>query len=220
MKTALILGASGGIGAALCAEYEARGCAVTGLSRRDDGFDITDPVSVETHLTALDQRYDYIICATGQLAGAGHPPEKSLKSLSAEAMMDQFRVNAMGPALIMRHVPQLLPRDRSCAFAVLSARVGSIGDNQLGGWYSYRAAKAAVNQLLRGASIELRRSHPKAVLMALHPGTVDTSFTANFKGRDKLSPAQAAQHLAEVIDRKTPEQSGQFYDWADTQVPW
>lgn len=220
MKQALIIGASGGIGAALVSEYTARGYHVTGLSRRVNGLDITDPASVEAHLSTRETSYDVVICATGQLAGAGRPPEKSLKALSAEAMLDQYRVNAIGPALVMRHLPQLLPRDRPSAFAVLSARVGSIGDNHLGGWYSYRAAKAAVNQMLRGASIEIGRSHPKAVLLALHPGTVDTPFTQNFTGRDKLSPAQAATRLADVIASKTPEHSGQFYDYKDTQVPW
>lgn len=220
MSKVLIIGSSGGIGAAFAAQYQSRGAQVSTLSRSENGFDLRDPASIEAVLSAQEGPFDTVIVATGALYGAGQGPEKSLRALSAEAMADQFAVNTIGPAMILRHLPRLLPRDRRGVCAVLSARVGSIGDNHLGGWYSYRAAKAAVNQVIRSASIELRRTHPQSVLLALHPGTVATEFTANFPKKDKLTPAQSAAHLAAVIDGKTPEQTGTFWDWKDTQVPW
>ncbi|MEO0676399.1 MAG: SDR family NAD(P)-dependent oxidoreductase [Pseudomonadota bacterium] len=219
MKTALVLGASGGIGAALAQALEARGLTVAGLSRSTDGFDVTNPASVDAALDGIGP-FDVVMIATGKLDGNGAPPEKSLKTLSAEALLDQYRVNAIGPALVLRHLPRLLPREGASFCGVLSARVGSIGDNKLGGWYSYRAAKAALNQLVHGAAEELGRTHKDARLIALHPGTVATSFTSGYQGRDKLEPAQSAEHLISVLLSKEPGQSGGFYDWKDEEVPW
>ncbi|MEM6728892.1 MAG: NAD-dependent epimerase/dehydratase family protein, partial [Pseudomonadota bacterium] len=138
MEKALVLGASGGIGAALAAELDMRGYAVTGLSRSEDGFDVTSPETIEAALSDLGP-FNVVFIATGKLDGAGQPPEKALKALTGEALLDQFRTNAMGPALVLRHLPRLLPREGASYCGVLSARVGSIGDNRLGGWYSYRA---------------------------------------------------------------------------------
>lgn len=220
-QTALIIGASGGIGGAVAAQLTGQGWAVETLSRREDGFDITDPAVVQAQLADCNGPYDLVVIATGQLHGAGRAPEKSLRALRAEAMADQFAVNAMGPALVLRHVPQLLPRRRRAVVAVLSARVGSIGDNNLGGWYSYRMAKAALNQALRTASIEVARSHPQAICVALHPGTVATAFTQDYAARHStVPPAQAAQNLIRVIEGLTPKQTGQFFDWAGASVPW
>ncbi|MEM8592737.1 MAG: SDR family NAD(P)-dependent oxidoreductase [Pseudomonadota bacterium] len=219
MDKALVLGASGGIGAALAAELESRGLGITRLSRRVDGFDVTNPAAVEAGLTGL-RPFDLVMVATGKLDGAGQAPEKSLRALTAEAMADQFRVNTIGPALIMRHLPRLLPRQGASYCGVLSARVGSIGDNRLGGWYSYRAAKAALNQVLHGAAIELKRTHKEARLIALHPGTVATEFTSGFPGRDKLTPAQSAKHLVDVLLARRAAESGGFFDWKGEEVPW
>ncbi|MEM9854496.1 MAG: SDR family oxidoreductase, partial [Pseudomonadota bacterium] len=144
----------------------------------------------------------------------------SLKALTAEAMRDQFATNALGPALVLKHLPRLLPRDGDGFCGVLSARVGSIGDNNLGGWYAYRAAKAALNQMVHGAAIELGRTHRHARLLALHPGTVATPFTAGYGGRDKLEPPEAARHLLDVLTSKSPSQSGSFWDWKGNEVPW
>ena len=135
-ENALIIGASGGIGAALCAALKASGAVVTELSRSVDGLDVTDEASVERALGALDQTYDLVIVATGALEIDGAKPEKALKQLSAQAMMDQFALNAVGPAMILRHATRLFDRKSSAHIAVLSARVGSIEDNMLGGWYS------------------------------------------------------------------------------------
>jgi NAD(P)-dependent dehydrogenase (short-subunit alcohol dehydrogenase family) len=131
----------------------------------------------------------------------------------------QFAVNAIGPALVVKHALRLLPKDRVARVGVLSARVGSIGDNGLGGWYSYRASKAALNQLIHSAAIEVARSHPQAVLACLHPGTVATGFTEGY-GHDKVTPDAAAGHLLAVLEALTPAQSGGFYDWAGKVIPW
>ncbi|MGR3493243.1 MAG: SDR family NAD(P)-dependent oxidoreductase, partial [Shimia sp.] len=204
MERCLVIGASGGIGAAVAEACRARSAEVVGLSRSTDGFDVTDVASVEGGLARLDGVFDLVFVATGKLGGAGHGPEKSLRALTSEAMADQFAVNTIGPAMVLRHAGRLLPRDRRGVFAVLSARVGSIGDNRLGGWYSYRAAKAALNQVLHGAAVEIGRTHPEAVLLALHPGTVATSFTEGYDA-DKLTPQESADHLLDVIAARSPE---------------
>lgn len=219
MQQALVIGASGGIGAAVAQNLRARGVAVTGLSRSENGLEVTDEGSVRAALGALDGPYDLVFVATGQLKGAGAPPEKAISALTAESMLSQFAVNAIGPALVLKHAMRLLPRDRRAVFAALSARVGSIGDNRLGGWYSYRAAKAALNQVVHTGAIELARSHRKSVCVALHPGTVDTEFTAGYNA-PKVSAPQAAANLLAVIDGLGPEDSGGFFDWAGKQVPW
>lgn len=218
---ALILGASGGIGAAVASALEARGVDVTRLSRRDEGFDVTDEASVERHLSALSGPFDLILTATGALEVDGAAPEKALGQITARAMADQFAVNAIGPALVLQHAARLLPRDRRAVMATLSARVGSIGDNRLGGWYSYRAAKVAVNQIVHTAAIELARSHPDAICVALHPGTVATDFTRKYLGRHPaVGPDEAAKNLLSVIGDLTPAQTGGFFDWQGKQVPW
>jgi len=219
-KNVLVIGASGGIGSAFVEELGRRGAAVTGVSRSVDGLDMADACSVDRVLGALPGGYDGVIVATGKLDGAGNPPEKSLKSLEAQAMLDQFQVNCVGPAMVLKALPNLLTRDTPSWVGVLSARVGSIGDNGLGGWYSYRTAKAALNQMVHGAAIEIARSHPKATLAALHPGTVATKFTSGFTGRDKLEPAQSATHLLDVLTGLGPQDSGTFRDWKGEVVPW
>lgn len=217
----LIIGRSGGVGGALAVALEARGDEVVGLSRSVDGLDLTDEDSVAAHLDGLDGEFDRVIVATGALEIDGAEPEKTIKAISAKAMLDQFALNAVGPALVLRHAARLLPRDRASVFAVLSARVGSIGDNRIGGWVSYRAAKAAVNQIVHTASIELARTHKQSICVALHPGTVQTPFTEKYLGRHPSVPAdEAARNLVAVIDRLTPADTGQFFDWAGKKVPW
>lgn len=221
MERALIVGSSGGIGHALMNEARARGAAVTGLSRSEDGLDITDEASVERVLGALEPPFDLVFVATGALQIAGNGPEKALKQLDAGALRDQFAVNAIGPALLLKHGLRLLPRGRRACFAVLSARVGSIGDNALGGWYSYRASKAAVNQIVHTASIEIARTHSHAVVAALHPGTVATPFTADFmRPENATPPEEAARNLLDVLDRLAPGDSGGFFDYAGDRIAW
>ncbi len=218
-KHALVIGASGGIGQALAAELEDRGDVVTRLSRQQDGLDITNEKDVYEKLGRLQSKFDLVIVATGILSGSGGP-EKSIRALSAEEMAMLFAVNAIGPALVLKHAKQLFRRDQRAVFAVLSARVGSIGDNTLGGWYSYRASKAALNQLLRTASIELKRTHKQLICTALHPGTVATKFTSNYPNHATVQPQQAAENLVNVIKQLSPKDSGHFFDWAGKEVPW
>lgn len=221
MQNALVIGASGGIGRAVASAMAARGAAVTALSRRDHGLDVTDEVSIAAVLAPLQAPFDMIFVATGALAPPGRGPEKALRGLDPGQLAAQFALNAAGPALVLKHALRLMPRDRRAVFAALSARVGSIGDNGLGGWYSYRASKAALNQLLHTAAIEVARSHRQAVVAALHPGTVDTGFGAEFHaGRETLAPPDAAAHLLAVIDRLTPADTGGFFDWQGVSVPW
>jgi NAD(P)-dependent dehydrogenase (short-subunit alcohol dehydrogenase family) len=218
---ALVIGASGGIGTALCAALVTRGDAVTRLSRRETGFDLTDEDSIARALGALDTPFHTILVATGALEIGGDRPEKSLRALTPDALARQFAVNAIGPALVLKHALRLMPRDQPARFGVLSARVGSITDNRLGGWYSYRAAKAALNQLIHTAAIEVARTHPQAVIACLHPGTVATAFTAAYADSHPTVPARtAAANLIAVLDALTPADSGGFYDWAGKPIPW
>lgn len=221
MENVLIIGASGGIGSALAAQYEGAGAKVTGLSRRADGLDLTDEASVERVMAAQAGPFDLVVVATGALEINGAEPEKAMKAVTQRAMMDQFALNAVGPALVLRHAARLLPRKGRSVFAVLSARVGSIGDNRMGGWVSYRAAKAAVNQIVHTSAIELARTHKEAVCVALHPGTVATPFTQKYLGRHPSVPAtEAAENLARVIGGLGPQDTGRFYDWAGKEVAW
>lgn len=217
----LIIGASGGIGSALAAEAAARGAQLTGLSRQHDGLDVTDEESVARHLGALEGTFDAIWVASGALEIGPHGPEKALRDLNAAAFAAQFALNATGPALVLKHAARLLPRDRRAGFAALSARVGSIGDNRAGGWYAYRASKAALNQIVHTAAIELARTHRQLVCVALHPGTVATPFTEKYLGRHPaVPPPEAARNLWSVLDGLTPAETGGFFDWAGKRVAW
>lgn len=221
METSLIIGASGGIGEAVAGALAARGVAVTGLSRSRDGLDLTDEAATNEVMQCVGGPFDLVFVASGALEIAGAAPEKTIRAIRARAMMDQFALNAVGPALVMSHAHRLLPRRGRSVFAVLSARVGSIGDNRLGGWISYRAAKAAVNQIVHTGAIELARTHRDAICVALHPGTVATDFTRKYRDRhETVTPEQAAENLLSVIAGLKPDDSGGFFDWAGKPVPW
>ena len=222
---AIVIGANGGIGAAVLAalknhdEYaQALGFARPDLDLEDEGSIAAAAARVATAPFATR----LVIDATGFLHGGGQAPEKGLRDLSSAKLARSFAINAIGPALLMKHFLPLFPRDGKAVFATLSARVGSIGDNQLGGWYGYRTSKAALNQLVRTAAIELRRSRPKATCVALHPGTVVTPLSGPFtkSGLDVREPEAAANDLLNVIDRLTPEMSGGFFDQNGQVIPW
>lgn len=217
----LIVGASGGIGAAFADLLERDGAPVTRWSRRA-GVDLTDPASIETAAAALITPPDLVIIATGVLHAPGLSPEKANGQLSAEALSQAFAINAIGPALVARAVLPLMPRGRKTVLAALSARVGSIADNRLGGWHSYRASKAALNQLIRTMAIEQARRNPDQLLLALHPGTVDSGLSKPFqKGVKTLfTPEESARHLLAVIDAATPAQSGLLLDWQGAVIPF
>lgn len=221
MHHSLVIGSSGGIGAALCRELTARGGAVVGLSRSGDGLDLGDAGSVRRVLRNAGGPFDLVMIATGALEIEGAGPEKTVRRLDRDVMLAQFALNAVGPALVLAQMHDLLCRDRRGVCAVLSARVGSIGDNRLGGWISYRAAKAAVNQIVRTASIELGRTHKQAICVALHPGTVQTGLTARYAGgHATVPPRTAAGNLLDVVDGLSRDQNGGFYDWAGKPIPW
>jgi NAD(P)-dependent dehydrogenase (short-subunit alcohol dehydrogenase family) len=221
MERALVIGASGGIGSAVSDALAHRGVAVTRLSRRENGLDVTDEASIARVLSALDGPFDLVFVAVGQLAPPGKAPEKAVREVTASALAHLFAVNATGPMLVLKHALPLLATDRRAVFAVLSARVGSIGDNAVGGWHSYRASKAALNQLIHGAALELRRTHKQAIAVCLHPGTVETPFTADYAGRHKTVPAtEAAANLIAVIEDLSVQQSGGFFDYSGATVPW
>ena len=221
MTRALVIGASGGIGSAISNEVTTRGWTVTGLSRSADGLDVTDEASVEAALAALDGPLHLIFVATGALVIDGHEPEKAVREVTGAGLLDQVRVNALGPLLVLKHALRLLPKDERAVFAALSARVGSIGDNAIGGWHSYRTAKAALNQLIHGAAIEMKRTHKQAIAVCLHPGTVETPFTAKYAGRHKTVPAgEAASNLLNVVEGLSVGQTGGFFDYAGKEIPW
>lgn len=216
MAKSLILGHTGGIGSALMRTLP----NATGLSRRD-GLDWAQPDQAEAAISATHGPFDLIFDATGALVIDGHGPEKQLKAIDAEAMAKQFAANAIGPALILKHYERLFRPTGRTVFATLSARVGSIGDNRLGGWISYRASKAALNQIVRTASIEIARKRPEAIVVALHPGTVATSLSARFAGnRETFTPDEAATRLLTVIDGLQPKDTGGFFAHDGTPIPW
>ncbi|AAK88610.1 C factor [Agrobacterium tumefaciens] len=223
---AIVIGASGGIGAALLARLKAdpRCAFALPLSRSHDGLDITDETTVREAAARLeDQRgsFDLIFNATGALVVDGAGPEKSIRAIDADLMAKQFAVNAIGPALLLKYFTPLLQRDRRSVFASLSARVGSIGDNRLGGWISYRAAKAAQNQIIRTAAIEIARTNRQAIIVALHPGTVDTDLSQPFsKGRDRFTPDHSAVRLLETINGLDESQTGRFFAHDGSTIEW
>lgn len=223
---ALVVGESGGIGSAVLAELasDPRCGNAVGLSRKTSaGFDLTVPGSIEWAADDLkgEGPFDLIFDATGALIIEGVPPEKTIKALDAEAMARQFAVNAIGPALLFKHFLPLLNRNQRSLFATLSARVGSIGDNHLGGWISYRASKAALNQIVRTVSREAARTHRQSVIAAFHPGTVETRLSdAYCSGKERQKPAQSAAAMLAVLDRLTTEQSGGFFAYDGTAIEW
>ena len=225
---ALVIGASGGIGEALLTrlQQDARFARVLGLSRHSQpALDLLNEASIAqaaAHVAGLGVPLRLLIDATGLLHGQGLQPEKSWQQLDPVTMAQAFAINAIGPALLMKHFLPLLPREGRSVFATLSAKVGSIGDNQLGGWYSYRASKAALNQLVRTAAIELRRRQPQALCVALHPGTVATNLSAPFAktGLQVQAPGHAAARLLGAIDGLQATDSGGFFNHDGSALPW
>ena len=225
---ALVIGASGGIGGALANTLERSGWAVDRLARTNPderpALDITNEGSVAAAaaLLAPNATFALIIVATGLLQDDEVRPEKTFRDLSSDALTRYFAVNAIGPAIVAKHFLPLLPTATRSVFAVLSARVGSTSDNRLGGWYGYRASKAALNSLVRTLAVELARTRPHAICVALHPGTVDTRLSKPFQTSvppgSLFSPEHAAEHLVQVIDQLTPSESGRCYAWNGAEI--
>ncbi len=222
---AVVVGARGGIGCALVDSLrgESHWSAVVGLARAE--LELTDETTIAAAAQAVAAQgipLRLVINAAGALGRQGCRAEKSLKQIDPAAMQRAFAINSIGPALLMKHFLPLLAKDGRSVFATLSARVGSIGDNRLGGWYSYRAAKAALNQLVHTAAIELRRSRPEALCVAIHPGTVATPLTAGYikAGLEVQTPELAARRILDVLTRLRPADSGGFFDHKGLPVPW
>ncbi|MDD5479102.1 SDR family NAD(P)-dependent oxidoreductase [Rhodoferax sp.] len=222
---ALVLGASGGIGQAFVALLQAnpRCSEVIGLHRKSaPSLDFDDEASIANAADALRAggKFHLIINAAGVLHTAGFMPEKKLGDLSYAQLETTFRVNTFGPALVLRHFAALLDAQRS-VLALLSAKVGSIEDNRLGGWYSYRASKAALNMLLKTAAIEVKRSNPQAVLVSLHPGTVNSALSKPFKGEQIGRQAMLAVHeMLQTLNSLTPADTGSFVAYDGARLPW
>ncbi|MEM7300562.1 MAG: SDR family NAD(P)-dependent oxidoreductase [Pseudomonadota bacterium] len=222
----IVIGAGGAIGSAFVAALEADPkCQVVSAVGRstDPAIDFDQPDTIEDAASQLQPQapFDLIIDATGLLHEGATQPEKSLRHLEADNLERLFRINTVGPALLLRHFTPLLPRKERGVFASLSARVGSIGDNRLGGWYGYRASKAALNMMIKSASIELSRSRPHSVCLALHPGTVISPLSDPFSGdRDRFTPQECAENLLSVIDMSGPEKTGQFLAYDGSTIDW
>ena len=224
---AVVLGSSGAIGGALVRALQAdpRCAEVHALHRGSrPAFELTDEPSIAAAAAAVAEKgpLHLVLCATGALQVDGRPPEKRLAELDPATMARAFALNSIGPALVIKHFHPLLARRERSLLGVLSARVGSIGDNRLGGWYSYRASKAALNMLLRCAAIEVARQRPLAVLAALHPGTVVSALSAPIIGDAEAShPDQAAARLLAVLDGLPAEgASGGFHAWDGQGIVW
>ena len=221
---AMVIGASGGIGGALAARLREAGLEVVAISRQAGSIDLTDEGSIRAACAALGDGppLRLVIVATGLLHDTIQQPEKSMRALDPTSLARSFAVNAIGPALVAKHVIPLLPREGKSVVAVLSARVASIGDNRLGGWYGYRASKAALNQIIRTLSIETARTRPDLILAALHPGTVATPLSAPFRGNVEperlFTPIEAADYLLRVVDGLGSADSGGFFAWDGSTI--
>ena len=222
---AVILGSSGGIGSAMVEAAKSSGqfARVSGFARPE--FDVADETSIATAAQTIGQTelpLRFVLVATGYLHGAQGMPEKGIKQLDPALMAHNFQVNAIGPALMMKHFLPLMAREGKAMFAVVSAKVASLGDNQLGGWHSYRASKTALNMYLKNASIEMARTRPELVLASLHPGTVETRLSQPFAkaGLDVRPASVAATDMIRVMDGLTPADTGGFFNHLGAKLPW
>lgn len=233
-ECAAVFGASGGIGAALCRVLADNDVRVWAGARSDDvpkhqyikafRFDLEDERSIaEAASLMADDPPKMVIIATGVLTlDDGTGPERSWKALDAQAMAKVIAVNTVGPALIAKHVLPLMPRGDRFVLAAISAKVGSISDNSLGGWHSYRASKAALNMLVKNFAIETARTHPQGAVIALHPGTVDTGLSKPFQSAlqqgQLTNRREAAINLLDVLQQVSPQDSGKLIAWNGEEI--
>jgi NAD(P)-dependent dehydrogenase (short-subunit alcohol dehydrogenase family) len=215
----LVVG-TGGIGIALATQLRVRSDVT--LWSRQTGVDVTVEPDIVAAARSLPANLASVFVTTGMLHDDLQRPERSMRELDADRLARSFLINTIAPALVAKHVLPRLPRDRRAVFAVLGARVGSIGDNRTGGWHGYRASKAALVMLVKTLSIELKRTHPQAICVALHPGTVDTVMSKPFQGNvapEKLfTPAFSAERLIAVADALTTADSGGHFAWDGARI--
>ncbi|MAK62316.1 MAG: C-factor [Ponticaulis sp.] len=225
---ALVIGHSGGIGSAITRVLEGHDetQTVLGLSRSSTpSIDFRNPDSLSKAAEIISEKVGELNClmiSSGILtAPDGTPPEKSFSELDADALSDLLHINTIGPALALKAFLPLMPRRGICRIGVLSARVGSIGDNSMGGWISYRASKAALNQIVRTAAIEQHRKNSDSVCLALHPGTIETPLSEPYaRNRFTHSAEDCAQNLMSVVCTAKPDMSGKFYDYDGREIEW
>ncbi len=236
MKNIAIIGASGAIGSAFVRALAQRDevAHIYAFSRSNQAaesskvipiaMDTDEEASIEHAVNQIAEGtyFDIVLVATGMLHSDGAMPEKSLKELSAEKLQQLFLSNTIGPALVMKHFIPLLHQQRRSVFAAISARVGSISDNHLGGWYSYRASKAALNMLIKTAGIEVVRKYKQAVVVGLHPGTVDSNLSKPFQAHVKegklFSADYSAVQLLNVLDALAPQDSGKCFAYDGSEI--
>ena len=233
---ALVIGGNGGIGRALLEGLSERGeydrihatwhnsePAWSGAAVSWHQLDVTDEDSMQSLAAALGD-VDLCINAVGMLHDASFTPEKATRHINTDYFLKSMTVNTLPTLLLAKHLGKCFRHGRQAHFATVSARVGSIGENYLGGWYSYRASKAALNQVLKTLSIEWKRSLPNVIVSALHPGTTDTALSAPFQKNlpagQLFEPAKTAGYLLDVLDSLTPEQSGGFWSFDGERLPW
>ena len=220
---ALVIGASGSIGQAFCQALRADPrCSEVQALRRGSPIDwnLGDEASLAALAAQVRGPLHLVVDATGALMLDGQGPEKRLQELDAQRLLRSLQLNAVGPALLLRHLSPLLARGERVIWAKLSARVGSIEDNHRGGWYGYRAAKAALNQLLQTAAIEISRQRPLAVVAALQPGTVRSKLSQPFVGDDALDPEVSVQGLLQALDAAPATGRAVFLDYRGQPIPW
>jgi NAD(P)-dependent dehydrogenase (short-subunit alcohol dehydrogenase family) len=221
---ALVLGASGALGSAFVEALQAdAACSqVVGLSRNSQpAFHLEDEVSMAAAAASLHGPFHLIIDATGALTIDGQGPEKHMGALNAAQLARAYEVNTIGPALLLKHFVLLLAIEQRSIYAKLSARVGSIRDNGKGGWYGYRAAKAALNMVLQTAAIEAARKRPQLVVAAMQPGTVASNLSAPFvPAQDCLTPAQSVAGLLSALDDLPAKAAAHFVDYKGATIPW
>ncbi len=222
---ALVIGASGAIGRALLTQLQRdpRSAAVLGVSRQSTpGLDLLSEPSIAAcaQVLAAQGPFHLVLDATGALTVNGRGPEKRLDELDPTQLLNALQLTAVGPGLLLKHFVPLLASGERVIWGKLSARVGSIEDNRKGGWYGYRAAKAALNMLLQTAAIEMARRRPLAVVAALQPGTVRSALSQPFVGDDAMDPDESAQRLLAALDGLQPTGRAQFVDHLGQSIPW
>ena len=219
---ALVFGASGGIGQAFSRFLENKLGSenIVNLSRSFDGFEISDEEKILKFSESIEGSFNLIINATGVLQTTEEGPEKTINVVKQKSMIDMMTINAIGPALLLKNFSKKLDKTKFSVFVNLSARVGSITDNRLGGWISYRSSKAALNQIIKTSSIEINRRNKNAIAVGLHPGTVKTRFTEKFQNTtETISPEESVEMMMKVIESLSVDDNGYCFAYDGKVIP-